>query len=273
MSLPTRDRPSKADNPFLIFSDSSGALRKPIAVHPSVERVTPKRPATNPPESAHLPTRTAALPPLGHPVSGAHVSSHASPRSGLPAVPWKKPAKGQRNAWKQVVMALLMLFLVFALLPVPLQKRCYAWLGLRSLTPVVSGIQVPVPYAYISSPFGRRWGRMHQGIDLAASYAAPIYAIAAGTVVHSGWEAGYGNSVVIDHGHGVRTRYAHCSRLLAAEGAVVQKGALIARVGSTGHSTGPHLHFEVIVNGVRKNPAWYYRFPDSAIESLARAVH
>jgi murein DD-endopeptidase MepM/ murein hydrolase activator NlpD len=99
---------------------------------------------------------------------------------------------------------------------------------------------------------------MHQGIDFAAQSGAPIHATASGKVIHSGWEAGYGKSVVLEHDSGLQTRYAHCSKLLVKEGARVSQGDTIAKVGSTGHSTGPHLHFEVIVQGERKNPAWYY---------------
>lgn len=119
---------------------------------------------------------------------------------------------------------------------------------------------LPVEYDYISSEFGPRWGRMHQGIDFAAQTGSPVYAASAGTVVISGWESGYGKSVVLEHGNNRQTRYAHCSRLLVKVGQQVAKGDLIAKVGSTGHSTGPHLHFEVILNGERKNPAWYYPF-------------
>jgi murein DD-endopeptidase MepM/ murein hydrolase activator NlpD len=117
---------------------------------------------------------------------------------------------------------------------------------------------VPVRYNRISSPFGPRWGRQHQGIDFAAEAGSPIYAASSGKVIHSGWQAGYGNSIVIEHSPNRQTRYAHCARLLVPVGAQVTKGDVIATVGSTGHSTGPHLHFEVIVDGERKNPVWFY---------------
>ena len=76
-------------------------------------------------------------------------------------------------------------------------------------------------------------------------------------MVASGWGNGYGNRIIIDHGNGYRTLYAHCSELLVPTGTKVSKGQLIARVGSTGNSTGPHLHFEVILNGVKQNPLHY----------------
>ena len=162
-----------------------------------------------------------------------------------------------RGAFQCLAVGLLFLLL----LPSPLQKKLthhlFTW---TAPSPQVSLPPLPLAYDYISSPFGRRWGRQHQGIDFAAAVGEPIYASGAGTVIHAGWEAGYGKSVVIDHGNGMETRYGHCSRLLVKAGEAVPKGGLIAQVGSTGHSTGPHLHFEVIIDGVRKNPAWYYTF-------------
>lgn len=112
----------------------------------------------------------------------------------------------------------------------------------------------PVHNALITSPFGLRWGRPHQGIDLGAPAGTPIVSAEAGKVVYSGWKSGYGNFVAIDHGHGFETHYAHCSKLMVRLGQVVGKGQQIAKVGNTGHSTGPHLHFEVISNGVHRNP-------------------
>jgi murein DD-endopeptidase MepM/ murein hydrolase activator NlpD len=108
---------------------------------------------------------------------------------------------------------------------------------------------------------------MHQGIDFAALAGSPIFATAAGKVIHSGWESGYGNSIIIEHDSGIQTRYAHCAKLLVKTGARVSQGDIIAKVGSTGHSTGPHLHFEVIVNGERRNPSWYY--PLEATQHIA----
>ena len=112
---------------------------------------------------------------------------------------------------------------------------------------------------HVSSPFGARWGRRHQGVDFSAPSGTPIYAVASGKVVYSGWESGYGRTLILEHRPGFRTRYAHCRQLLATVGQRVRSGSLIAQVGSTGHSTGPHLHFEVIVNGIHRNPLRYYR--------------
>ena len=100
-------------------------------------------------------------------------------------------------------------------------------------------------------------GRNHKGIDLAANRGTPIFAVAAGKVTFSGWDGNYGYSVVIEHSNGMKTRYAHANALCVSKGATVAQGDMIATVGSTGWSTGNHLHFEVIVNGVKVNPGPY----------------
>lgn len=115
----------------------------------------------------------------------------------------------------------------------------------------------------ITSPFGWRthpiFGteRFHSGIDIGADYGDSVVAADNGIVVTSGWLGGYGNAVIIDHGSGISTLYAHNSELLVEEGARVRKGQLISRVGSTGYSTGPHLHFEVRQNGSPVSPMNY----------------
>jgi murein DD-endopeptidase MepM/ murein hydrolase activator NlpD len=119
-----------------------------------------------------------------------------------------------------------------------------------------SGFIWPVN-APITSPFGWRWGRMHEGLDLGAAYGTPIEAAAAGVVIYAGWEGGYGNLVVIDHGGGLATAYGHQSRIAVSVGQNVAQGEIIGYVGSTGHSTGPHLHFEVRVNGQAVDPLGY----------------
>lgn len=106
----------------------------------------------------------------------------------------------------------------------------------------------------ISSPFGMRWGKMHEGLDIAANMGDPIKAALDGIVVYSGWETGYGNVIKLQHKNGLMTIYGHCSKLDVSVGQNVNKGDQIGLVGSTGNSTGPHLHFEVRVNGVAQNP-------------------
>ena len=100
-------------------------------------------------------------------------------------------------------------------------------------------------------------GRGHKGIDLAANKGTSIYAVSGGTVTYAGYDGDYGYSVIIDHGNGLKTRYAHASSLCVSKGQTVSQGEVIAYVGSTGYSTGNHLHFEVMVNGAHVNPASY----------------
>ncbi|MBO3738225.1 M23 family metallopeptidase [Actinoplanes flavus] len=103
----------------------------------------------------------------------------------------------------------------------------------------------PLPSAAVTSCFGQRWGRLHAGVDLAAAFGAPVVAAGAGTVVSAGLHGGYGNSILIDHGNGYLTHYGHLSVIGVEVGQVVKAGEHIGDEGSTGHSTGPHLHFEV----------------------------
>jgi murein DD-endopeptidase MepM/ murein hydrolase activator NlpD len=123
-------------------------------------------------------------------------------------------------------------------------------------TPSSSGLIWPVQ-GPITSPFGWRWGRMHEGIDIGVGYGTPIHAAAAGTVIYCGWESGYGNLVVIDHGGNLATAYGHQSSIAVSCGQQVDQGQVIGYVGCTGHCFGPHLHFEVRVNGNAVDPLGY----------------
>ena len=109
----------------------------------------------------------------------------------------------------------------------------------------------------VVSGFGMRWGRMHEGIDIGCAYGTANRAAAAGTVIYSGWLGGYGNLIVVDHGNGLSTAYAHASALLVGVGQSVSQGETVSLVGSTGNSSGPHLHFEVRVNGQAVDPLFY----------------
>jgi murein DD-endopeptidase MepM/ murein hydrolase activator NlpD len=119
----------------------------------------------------------------------------------------------------------------------------------------------PMPGAAVTSCFGQRWGRLHAGVDLASPSGTPIRAAGAGTVVLAGVEGGYGNAVLVDHGNGYLTHYGHMSAIVVKVGQKVATGEQIGNEGSTGHSTGPHLHFEVH-KGTYKNPieptAWMH---------------
>ena len=122
-------------------------------------------------------------------------------------------------------------------------------------TPSASGLIWPVSGPVVS-PFGWRWGRMHEGIDVAAGYGVPIVASASGVVIYAGWMGGYGNLIIIDHGGGLATAYAHQSSF-AVGGGPVSQGQTIGYIGCTGHCFGPHLHFEVRVNGSPVDPLGY----------------
>jgi murein DD-endopeptidase MepM/ murein hydrolase activator NlpD len=117
--------------------------------------------------------------------------------------------------------------------------------------------------APITSHFGWRTHpvlgtrRLHAGTDFGADTGTPIRAAGAGRVIYAGWQGGYGNTVIIDHGQGMTTLYGHCSQIYASDGQTVQQGEAVAAVGSTGMSTGPHLHFEVRVGGEPQNPLAY----------------
>ena len=112
----------------------------------------------------------------------------------------------------------------------------------------------------VSSPYGLRWGGsdFHPGMDIANDLGTPIVATADGVVDYAGWNSGgYGNMVDIDHGNGIMTRYGHASQVVVSVGQSVKRGQVIAYMGSTGFSTGPHVHYEVIINGQRVNPNSY----------------
>lgn len=111
----------------------------------------------------------------------------------------------------------------------------------------------------------------HEGMDFAAPVGTPVYVTGNGVVKETGWQKGYGNTVVVDHGHGYVTRYAHLSKILTQKGKNVVRGEEIAKVGNTGKSTGPHLHYEVIYKGNHVNPINYY-FMDLSPEEYDRMI-
>jgi murein DD-endopeptidase MepM/ murein hydrolase activator NlpD len=122
--------------------------------------------------------------------------------------------------------------------------------------PSAAGLVWPCDGVVVSG-YGMRWGRLHEGIDIGCAYGTSNRAAAAGTVIYSGWLGGYGNLVVVDHGNGLSTAYAHASSLLVGVGQPVLQGETVSLVGSTGNSSGPHLHFEVRVNGQAVDPLFY----------------
>ena len=129
----------------------------------------------------------------------------------------------------------------------------------------LKGVSITVPSIWpargeVSSPFGHRWNGsdFHQGSDIANDFGTPIVATSDGIVTDAGWNAGgYGNKVDIDHGNGIMTRYGHAQSIVVRPGQQVRRGQIIAYMGSTGFSTGPHVHYEVRINGEPVNPAPY----------------
>lgn len=115
----------------------------------------------------------------------------------------------------------------------------------------------PISGGYLSSGFGKRWGRMHRGVDWACSVGTAVKSSCGGVVSSAGWVSGYGNCITISHPDGRQTRYAHLSKILVSPGERVSQGEKIALSGNTGRSTGPHLHFEIITGSGQVNPLKY----------------
>jgi murein DD-endopeptidase MepM/ murein hydrolase activator NlpD len=134
---------------------------------------------------------------------------------------------------------------------------------------------LPIDMAWNSSSFGWRIDpitgqrAMHEGVDFPADVGTPIHAAAAGIVLVAEPHPAYGNLLEIDHGNGLTTRYAHCSKLLVEPGALVKRGQVVALVGNTGRTTGPHLHFEVRINGVAHNPNGFLQMAQANGRKLA----
>lgn len=158
----------------------------------------------------------------GATTAGGLAAAAARTRRALPEGRWKSQPKGVRKAGD-------------------------TWLRLVS----------PVTHGYVSSPFGPRWGKFHEGIDVAAEPGTPILAADRGVVTHAGWNGGYGQLVAIQHEGGFVTRYAHCMHIMAQPGQHVARGQRVAAVGETGAANGPHLHFEVRRNGSALDPAQF----------------
>ncbi|GID26524.1 hypothetical protein Abr02nite_15070 [Paractinoplanes brasiliensis] len=163
----------------------------------------------------------------------APVETMAVPAPIVDAGPWKPPAAGEAAAARGRLKA---------------KPRVVV-----TKAPAAAGWVNPNPSGRVTSCFGPRWGRLHAGVDMAGPNGSPILAAGAGVVVRAGAAQGYGNAVLIDHGNGYLTHYGHMSAIAVHEGQRVEPGEQIGDEGSTGHSTGPHLHFEVH-QGFYKNP-------------------
>ncbi len=150
--------------------------------------------------------------------------------------------------------------------------------GFASAQPVAIPSLMPVVGVKLTSDFGTRWHpvlggrRQHKGVDLAAPAGTPIHASADGVVGRADWYSGYGLYVALEHGGDIQTRYGHMSRLNVAAGQTVRKGDIIGYVGSTGRSTGPHLHYEVRIAGEAVNPVPYLQGGVSHVAAVVPSV-
>jgi murein DD-endopeptidase MepM/ murein hydrolase activator NlpD len=137
-------------------------------------------------------------------------------------------------------------------------KKQVAYLNAKpSIKPV--NTRITDTYGYRRNPFTNRGSEFHKGIDFAGETGTSIKATGDGVVIFAGWQSGYGKVVIISHGYGITTLYAHNSKLLVEKGDKVKKSQIISKMGSTGRSTGPHLHYEVRVNGKVANPSNYFK--------------
>ncbi len=134
----------------------------------------------------------------------------------------------------------------------------------KNLKQTASGFGVRIDPIYQTPKF-------HGGMDFSANTGTPVYVTGDGTVISADWETGYGNTIEVDHGYGYHTRYAHLSEIDVRRGQRVQRGEVIGKVGSTGKSTGPHLHYEVVVKGQKVNPVNYY-FMDLSAEDYDKMI-
>jgi hypothetical protein len=137
-----------------------------------------------------------------------------------------------------------------------IDSKKYLWAHIPSIHPV-PGRRLGSGFGYRVDPIDRRTIRMHWGVDIGAPRGTAIYATADGVVSYTGWNGGYGLCIDIAHGYGFKTRYAHCSSILAKRGDIVKRGQKIATVGGTGRTTCSHLHYEVMVSGIKVNPVPY----------------
>lgn len=177
----------------------------------------------------------------------------ASASAGGPMIPVVSPSFEQLDRWVED-MGIDADFRsdVFTMVESRLLERKLGTMMIPSIAPVDGPVGSGFGFRY--DPFNSR-PALHTGLDFPAPTGTPIRAAAAGKVSHAGPRGAYGNALEIEHGNGLMTRYAHNSAILVSVGDVIKRGQTVARVGSTGRSTGPHLHFEVMLNGVHQNPS------------------
>jgi murein DD-endopeptidase MepM/ murein hydrolase activator NlpD len=142
--------------------------------------------------------------------------------------------------------------------------------------PTVTALRSRLPVrGPITSDFGprRAFGRFHSGIDIGAKPETPCRIVAAGTVVFAGWQNGYGKTIIVEHGDRIHTLYGHLSRLVVSRGQRVKQGAVVGLTGTTGRASGPHLHYEILVNGRPVDPGPYLAAAPGVHRASARSGH
>jgi murein DD-endopeptidase MepM/ murein hydrolase activator NlpD len=188
---------------------------------------------------------------------------------GGPYVPLSTPSLDQLNSLVSELDSLTDQHTdVFTLVESRLFEARLAALMIPSIRPV--DVPVGSGFGFRSDPFTGR-AALHTGLDFPADPGTPILAAAGGVVLSSAFHPAYGNLVEVDHGNGLVTRYAHASKVMVEAGDIVKQGQVVARVGSTGRSTGPHLHFEVLVEGVHQNPVRFLAGNQAPAKAAAAA--
>lgn len=189
---------------------------------------------------------------------------------GGPFVPVGRPTLDQLN---QLVSALDLSADQYTDLFTLVESRLFESRMASLMIPNTRPLPGPVGsgFGFRSDPFTGR-GALHTGLDFPAESGSPIHAAAGGVVRSTDYHSAYGNLLEIDHGNGLTTRYAHTSRILVKAGDLIKRGQLVAEVGNTGRSTGPHLHFEVLVEGVQQDPAKFLAGKGTAPAAVAAAA-
>jgi murein DD-endopeptidase MepM/ murein hydrolase activator NlpD len=216
-------------------------------------------------QAAHLAQRVHALQPgakdapaasPSRPAQGAAPGSPAASAGVDVGGPLLPPQPVSLAAFDDLQARLDQLEQRFALVADAAAERNLALLRMPTRLPVHGDIDLSSPFGNREDPFTHHLA-FHPGLDFAAPWGSKVFAAAGGVVTYAGPRSGYGNMVEIDHGNGLATRYGHASKLLVKPGMIVAPGDAVALVGSTGRSTGPHLHFEVLRHGEPVNPARY----------------
>jgi murein DD-endopeptidase MepM/ murein hydrolase activator NlpD len=224
-------------------------------------------PQAEPPEAPAVPAPLSTAPPAAasRPARATGQKSPQAEAQGGPYVPWSAAQRARSPALERLLGRVQALDEsadrhtdLFVLAESRLMESRLSALMVPNSAPVDG--PVGSGFGFRADPFTGR-NALHTGLDFPAEVGTPILAAAGGLVVQNSMHPAYGLLLEIDHGNGLSTRYAHCSEITVPLGALVKRGDLVARVGNTGRSTGPHLHFEVLVHGVPQNPRRFLGAP------------